>query len=423
MALKGKTRGGSRHSTRTIARPPRAVLERKPRKRRIRLDAITILGGLFVLTMSVVVGWAVYTATRPEKIEGLDGYKANAKKPVADLNDVDESLKKGTADVIAGKPEGDAAITGASQLAEKADAAATKLRTGKPTGELAMTAQLHVNAANTLTEAARVLGLAAQTTDPALRAQIAKNAERLRLLGAASLNAGSGSLRAIEDRNPYRAPAGIVPIFAGTDLASGPPLDGIVNDPGPPQLSSTKGTQSDKAFAKATKKHVDAFFMKISTMGEAVAAFEADRAPDPLRQKATEWYTASADLAKQLAAEKRPQDLQAAYVAYRNAAWLYQESARAFASAGVQPGLADGLLAAGKRLRLAADELVEVAGGTLNRATKIRPGQPPASQFDPTLLDPSAAAAGATGATGAVPTGTTGAVPTGATGVVEVPVG
>lgn len=281
------------------------------------------------------------------------------------------------------------AVAAAGDLVERSDTLAASFLALPASPDTSLTKQLYIAAARSLAESARVLSLSGGPTDPALRSGLVDAAGRVMVIGSALRDSADESLVALQAGTSFVALPGDVPTSAEmAEYPPAPPLDGLPEDRPVPDPVAEEAIQDNGDWAEQASTILGDYAASVETMGDAVRAFEAGGPPAVLRASAVLWYDAATVALGELSALRRPDTLQDADVAVRDALWLATEAARALAAAGTQPDLSTDLLASGKALRLTSDELWAAAAGRVDRVTGAALPGPPASGFDPALVDP-----------------------------------
>lgn len=283
------------------------------------------------------------------------------------------------------------AVAAAGDLVERSDTLTASFLALPASPGLSLTKQLYTAAARALAESARVLALSGGPTDPALRNRLVNAAGRAMVVGSALRDSADESLVALQAGTSFVALPGDVPTSAEmAEYPPAPPLDGLPEGRPVPDLVAEEAIQDNGDWADQASTILGDYAASVETMGDAVRAFEAGGPSAALRESAVLWYDAAMAALGGLSALRRPDTLQDADVALRDALWLGTEAARALAAAATQPDLSTDLLASGKALRLTSDELWAAAAGHVDRGTGAALPGPPASGFDPALVDPDA---------------------------------
>ena len=389
MAIKGKTKKTAGSRPRAVARAPRVDVKRRKR-RRVRLDAFSVLLGLFAVTLVVVGVWALWRTLKPPPSKDVSAYRKDTEQAVESLQKAGGDLEAAVTKAQQAGDPGKQAATTAASVRTGVDTAKSAIEAATATGTLSLARQMELAAAWLLTESADTFAVAGRDgVGDDLRQGLARKAGREQRVGEGLLDAGSRLVAALP-RNGIDEEASDVPNLGKLPLAEAPPLGGTPKDTGDPVLKPSEATQGVKGYADGAKKALERLDAALKNMGDTVSAMEAGGAPEALQAEAGKWLQAAQDAAVTLAKAKRPDGAAAADVALRDAMWMYDEAARSFASAAAVPSLRVDLILSGKRLRLLADQLRAAAAGELRREGKVTLPAPPASGFDPSLIAPPA---------------------------------
>lgn len=398
MALKGKSKS-KRSGARKVARPPKEAMQKRSRdKRRIELNPITVLGGLFVLTMVGVIVWALIVTLSPSPVEGIDEYNDATVDVRRDLDAATSELMTLADEVIAGSTEPNAAAEAAEARIPTLETDAETIRTAPASSDFADARIAQENGARLLVQSATTMALMRDRA-PELGAALAKKSGRIARDGGAVLEFGTNALAAAENRETFDESGGEVgglPAGGNDPYEPAPPLDGLgaAGAVEPPSVNTD--TQSDEAYAEAVSGILTDLDTAISDMGEAVSAYEENGDAAALQAAAATWAEALGTAIDAVAATARPETLHAADVLIRNSLWIWLESVRSFASIGAQPELAEGLLESGQALRLIGDQLRASANAAITDATDVDIPAAPASGFPPDVIGGMGASDGST---------------------------
>ena len=422
MTVKGKSRRGAKQ--RNVAAAPKVTRDSaRAKRRRWAITPLTVLAGLFALTMIVVIVWAVIYTLSPTPVAGLSEYNETTKTARMNIEASGTQILGLADEVIAGTTDVNTAAGEASaRSAEMAGAAAT-IRTSTATAEFSSAKTAQEVAALSVEQAAKTMGLMNGQTDAALTSALAKKAAREVRLGFALLGLGNGILLSLEEGQQFEETPEDVADPADPDpYAPAAPLDGLGEAGVVPAPKVNLDTQSDDDYAKSAIEILAYVDTAIANMGDAVSAYESSKDAAALQTASVAWAEAIKTGIDQLAATARPETIQAADALLRNALWAWFESAGSFASVATQPGFADQMLNSGKALRLMGDQLRASAAGEISRATEKTLPAAPSSGFPASIIDPSATTTTVPSAPGTAPQVPGGpAVP--APGGVTVPTG
>lgn len=391
MALKGKAKRSQRSGGRTVARAPRSSMEKvSPPRPFMRLNAITVLGGLFILTMLTVLIWALVITLRPKPIEGLAEYKDATKDVRTDLENAGSEFVGLVDEVLAGKGDPNAAAdAGAARVASLQSAVQTVQSAGA-TEAVSDARVAHLTCAQALVEAADTLALLRDQGSPELVNALARKVGTQTRLALALLDLGNGVLVALDARKDFKStPEDVADPPAEDPYAPAAPLDGLGAAGAVPPPKVSLDEQPDSKYGDAAVKVFEAVDAALGNMGQAVVdQFEASGDAEALRQAAIAWAGAIRTAIDQLAATARPETLQASDALLRNALWLYLESVRSFASIASAPDLRDQLLENGKALRLLGDQVRAAAAGTMASEADVKLPPAPSTPFPQDLVLP-----------------------------------
>lgn len=387
-ASKGSRQRSRVRPMRTRADAPSNARLRVPRPDRRTWLVVGIVGllvaaglGLWVIVLSGDGGETV----APE-VQELVTDTADAR---AELGNLTAELQDLILTASQGAEFQQTAVGAAGDLVERADALTASFLALPAFPDASLTKQLYTAAARSLAESARVLSLSDVPADPALQNQLVNSAGRVLTVGGALRDSADESLVALQAGTSFVALPGDVPTSA--EMAEFPPaasLDGFPEDRAIPDPVAEEAIADNDEWADQAATILGDYAAAIGTMGDDVRAFEAGGPSSALRESAVAWYDAATAALEDLSALRRPDTLQDADVAVRDALWLATEAARALGAAATQPDLSADLLAAGKALRLTSDELWAAAAGRVDRDTGATLPGPPASGFDPALVDP-----------------------------------
>ena len=427
MALKGKTKKTQRHRPKPVARPPKAaVAKRSPHRR--RLDAVLVIGTLFVVTLVVAIVWVLVAGNKPKPVAGLDAYSKATAESVKDLENVSTELADAANSVAAAQPGDDlsAAFARADGLGTRLQSTTDTLAAQNPQGQWAGAAGVLQTSVKVLREGVAVLSLAESSEPQEMQAQMAMKAARLAAASDALRSAARRDLDAVANSKDFLEQASdFVQWPAPPGAVEGPPLLGLVPALPPPpsggdpvtvdadgSIDVVLDTQQVADYGSAAGGALSALDASIAPMGEVVRATETTQDYAGLQLSATEWFQATRTAYAALAATPRPDKGGIEDVALVNSLWLLQESTRSFASTATDRDQSTDLLDDAKKLRLLSDELRRTAT-TGFAAVSVQLSPSTESGFDPTLIGPATTGPGAVPG-GAVPGGAVpGAVPPG----------
>jgi len=424
MALKGKAKKSQKRRAKPVARPPKAALEkRSPRQRRI--DVFFVLAALFVVTMVVVVVWAIIVSTRPKEIAGLAQYVESTADQRRELGNVSAELTDAAQqvrDAEAGTDLG-AAYDRVSSLAPRAQSVSQALTPETQTAapEFRTAATLLAASSQTMSQAVSVLASAQDAGGDAMSAQIARKALRIAAASDAMRTSGERAIENLQDGDDFKEQAtDVAPFVPPAELQEGPPLDGILDElPAPPEGGSPTpvdtttpievnlSTVPDSDYGVAVGDALGPYDRAVGNTGSVVSATETTKDYPGLQLEATKWYAATRTAFTQIAQEGRPKKSAVDDVALLNSLWLVSESSRSFASTATDSAQADAMITSGKGLRLVADELRQAAATGLAPEGVVLPSAPETG-FDPTMIGmapatPEVPPAGADGLPGGAP--------------------
>ncbi|MCC7076211.1 MAG: hypothetical protein IT198_03720 [Acidimicrobiia bacterium] len=377
-------------SKRTGGRPARRV---KPVgvpkgsdvRRRDRRWLFVGLGVGLVLVVAVLVVWRISTDRGGEEdaaaeIGAFGEQTADAR---TELGNVAAELQDLTLTAQGDGEPAVFAVEAAPDVAERATALTGAFLSVPVGDDLALTKQLYVAAARSLTEGARSLSLAI-TTDPVQDDRLVNSAGRIAAIGTALRVSADESFAALERGDTF--------VALPQDVPAQPEMDQFPADILPatraPAFEVTREIQEDGAWVEEIRVPLGDADTALAGTGEAVRGFEVTEDATILEQDAAVWFDAAAGALARLSEARRPDTLQDADVALRDTMWLLEESARAFAAVPGIPMQTMGLMRVGAALRLTSEELWAAAAGRTERVTGEELPGPPPSGFDPMLVDP-----------------------------------
>jgi hypothetical protein len=347
------------------------------------LSALLVLAGVGLWLVIASKGDnAIVAPDVEELVTSTSDVRAELGNLTAELQDLILTSRQGEESL-------ETAVAASGDLVERADNLTTSFLALPTSPDESLTKQLYLASSRTLAESARTLTLVGTSPEPAVAAKLVDMAGRVMLIGSALRASADESLVALQSGTSFVVVPGDVPSTAELSrFPPGVPLDGLPEDRTIPDPDVDEAIQGNGDWVEAASPVMSAYAAETATMGDGVRSFETDGQGTVLAQGATTWYDAASQALDELSAMRRPDTLQAADVALRNALWLGTEAARAFGAAGARPELAADLLATGKALRLTSDGLWAAAAGRVDRETgEALPG-PPATGFDLALVDP-----------------------------------